>query len=60
LTEPVYEFAAIEGWAESGARVDCFFKSTKELNHDILGSLDKSKTSGHGRFHRANPHKGVF
>ena len=35
--------------------MDCAFKSTKKLNHDILDSLNKPKTHGYCRFPLANP-----
>jgi hypothetical protein len=38
--------------------VDCAFKSTKKLNHGILGLLSKSKTTGHCGFPLANLQKG--
>jgi len=37
---------------------DCIFKSTKKLNHDILGWLNKSKTAGHCIFPLTNLHSG--
>ena len=38
--------------------MDFAFKPTKKLNHDILGSLNKSKTPSHCRFPLSNLHKG--
>ena len=38
--------------------VECSFKSNRKLNHDILDSLDKSKTPGHCRFPLTNLQKG--
>ena len=35
---------------------DCAFKSTKKLNRDILGWLDKPKVPGNCRFLLSNPH----
>ncbi len=34
------------------------FKPTKKLNHDILGFLNKSKTTGHCGFPLTNLHSG--
>jgi len=36
--------------------VDCSFKSTKNLNHDILDSVDKPIVPGHCILALANPH----
>ena len=36
--------------------IDCTFKSTKKLNHDIRDSVDKPIVPGHCMFTRANPH----
>jgi hypothetical protein len=35
--------------------VDCAFKSSEKLNHDILDSLNQSKINGHYKFPPANP-----
>jgi hypothetical protein len=37
---------------------DCAFKSTKKVNHDILGSLDKPTNPWNCGFPLANPHSG--
>jgi hypothetical protein len=36
--------------------LDCTFKSTINLSHDILGSLDKPTIPGNWMFHLSNPH----
>ena len=39
---------------------DCTFKSTKNLNHDILDLLDKPTIPGNCMFHQSNPHTEVI
>ncbi len=40
--------------------VDCSFKSTKKLNHDILDSLNKPIIPGNWALPLTNPQKGPF
>jgi hypothetical protein len=52
---PYFLLCAIVWWPDWHP-LDCTFKSTKKLNHDIWGLLYKSKLTGHCGFVLANLH----
>ena len=49
-------FINIRTWRCLSQYVNYAFKSTKKLNHDILGSLNKFKLPGYCIFPLSNPH----